>query len=65
VLMDAPYRLTVLLQDVAQVFGKDLPITLACDLTLPGERIYRGPLSQVLVQTNGKKAEFVLFLQTK
>ncbi len=65
VLMDAPYRLTVLLQDVAQVFGKELPVTLACDLTLPGERIYRGPLSQVLQQTNGKKAEFILFLQTR
>lgn len=65
VLMDAPYRLTPLLEDVAKVFGKELPITLACDLTLPGERIYRGPLSQVLQQTNGKKAEFILFLQTR
>lgn len=63
VLMDTPYRLTSLLQDVAQVFGSRAHINLACDLTLSSEHIYRGPVEQVLKQTNGKKCEFVLLIQ--
>jgi len=63
VLMDTPYRLTSLLNDVAQVFGKGAYINLACDLSLPGERIYRGTVEEVLTRANGKKAEFVLLVQ--
>jgi 16S rRNA (cytidine1402-2'-O)-methyltransferase len=62
VLMDTPYRLTPLLQDVALIFGRRVHINLACDLTLPSERIYRGAVEDVLVQTNGKKAEFILLV---
>jgi 16S rRNA (cytidine1402-2'-O)-methyltransferase len=64
VLLDTPYRLTTLLEDVSKVFGSGVRVTLACDLTLPGERIYRGTVEQVLKMTNGKKSEFVLIIQT-
>jgi 16S rRNA (cytidine1402-2'-O)-methyltransferase len=63
VLMDTPYRLTSLLQDVALIFGNNTHINLACDLTLKTEHIYRGPVEQILRQTNGKKCEFVLLVQ--
>lgn len=65
VLMDTPYRLTALLEDVAKIFGGGARITLACDLSLPGEHIYRGTVEQVLKATNGKKSEFVLIIQGK
>ena len=39
VLMDTPYRLGALLDDVAKTFGKGAQVTLACDLTLPKETI--------------------------
>ena len=65
VLMDTPYRLSALLEDVSKVFGSGSRITLACDLTLPGEHVYRGIIDQVLKQVAGKKSEFVLIIQSK
>lgn len=62
ILMDAPYRLAALLQDVAGVFGKGHVVTVAADLTLPREKIYRGPLSEVLQQVGTRKAEFILIV---
>jgi len=60
VLLDTPYRLTALLTDVSRVFGRGVNVILACDLTLPSERIFRGQVSSVLDQVGGKKYEFVL-----
>jgi 16S rRNA (cytidine1402-2'-O)-methyltransferase len=62
VLMDTPYRLSALLDDVGKVFGKNHAVTLACDLTLPKETIYRGTVAEVLSQVNKKKAEFILIV---
>ncbi len=62
VLMDTPYRLAALLQDVAGAFGRGHTVTLAADLTLRGERIFRGPLSEVIQQVSGRKAEFILIV---
>jgi 16S rRNA (cytidine1402-2'-O)-methyltransferase len=62
VLLDTPYRLTALLTDVSRVFGKGVNVILACDLTLPSERIFRGQISSILNQTSGKKCEFVLII---
>ena len=60
VLMDTPYRLTALLEDVVKVFGKGQWVMVAIDLTLPGEVVYRGEAGEVLKQVRGKKGEFVL-----
>jgi 16S rRNA (cytidine1402-2'-O)-methyltransferase len=62
VLLDTPYRLTALLQDVLKVFGKNAIVTLAADLTLPDEKILRGPVSELLSLQPGKKSEFILIV---
>ncbi|MCX8026053.1 MAG: 16S rRNA (cytidine(1402)-2'-O)-methyltransferase [Thermanaerothrix sp.] len=62
VLMDTPYRLMALLQEVAQVFGDQIPITLALDLTLPQETILRGTVSTIINTLKVRKAEFVLIV---
>jgi 16S rRNA (cytidine1402-2'-O)-methyltransferase len=62
VLMDTPYRLKTLLEEIVKVFGKGQKITVACDLTLPGEKIYRGSAADVLQQAGGRKSEFIMIV---
>jgi 16S rRNA (cytidine1402-2'-O)-methyltransferase len=62
VLMDTPYRMGALLDDVIRVFGKGQQIILACDLTLSGEIIYRGNVGEIRNRIGAKKAEFVLVI---
>lgn len=61
VIMDAPYRLAQLMEDVESIFG-GANITLAVDITLPGERIFRGPANLVRREVGQRKAEFVLII---
>jgi 16S rRNA (cytidine1402-2'-O)-methyltransferase len=63
VLMDTPYRMVSLVTDVLEIFGAGARLTLACDLTLPTERVYRGPAAHVLEKITGKKGEFILVVQ--
>ena len=62
VIMDTPYRLGVLLSDLAKVFGKGQFITLACDLTKPTEKIYRGTIGKIQELTANKKQEYILVI---
>jgi 16S rRNA (cytidine1402-2'-O)-methyltransferase len=62
VLMDTPYRLGALLDDVAKVFGKGQKITLAADLTTSKETIYRGSVGEVRGNVQKRKAEFILIV---
>ncbi len=62
VLMDTPYRLERLLQDVQKTFGKGRMITLGVNLTLPAEKIIHLPVGEVLQKFKGKKAEFILLV---
>ncbi|HOE35358.1 MAG: 16S rRNA (cytidine(1402)-2'-O)-methyltransferase [Chloroflexi bacterium] len=62
ILMDTPYRLAKLLGEVQQAFGKKQRVFLACDLTLPSEKLYHGTIEDVIRQTNNRKAEFILIL---
>lgn len=62
ILMDTPYRMAKLLAEVAKVFGKSQHITLACDLTLPEERVYRGSVAEVQAKAGQRKAEFILIV---
>ena len=62
VLMDTPYRLTKLLEEVAAIFGKKQDILLACDMTLKKEAIFRGSVSEILPKVSGQKREFILIL---
>ncbi|MFZ3150347.1 MAG: 16S rRNA (cytidine(1402)-2'-O)-methyltransferase [Anaerolineaceae bacterium] len=62
ILMDTPYRLGKLLQEVAQNFGKKQLIFLACDLTLPEEKILQGAVQDILATIQNRKAEFILII---
>ena len=62
VLMDTPYRMGALLDDVAKVFGKGQPVTLAADMTLSKETISRGSAAEVRQKVNKRKAEFILIV---
>ena len=62
VLMDAPYRLAPLLEDLEDVYGGGANVTLALDLTLPGESILRGTISEVKRSAGQRKSEFVLIV---
>jgi 16S rRNA (cytidine1402-2'-O)-methyltransferase len=62
ILMDTPYRLTKILEEVQSVFGKHQDILLACDLTLRKEAVFRGFISDILPKVSGQKREFILIL---
>ncbi|HEY60862.1 MAG TPA: 16S rRNA (cytidine(1402)-2'-O)-methyltransferase [Anaerolineae bacterium] len=62
VLMDTPYRLQRLLEDVKVVFGKQCRITLALNLTISDERIYHGSVHEVIQRMKQRKGEFVLIV---
>jgi len=62
VLMDTPYRMTKLLEEVLRIFSKNQEILLACDMTLTNEAIYRGRVGKILPKVKGQKREFILIL---
>jgi len=64
ILMDAPYRLSRLLSEVIDIFGKARKITLAFDLTLPGEKLLHGSVEHIFQQMKDKKGEFVLVVHS-
>jgi 16S rRNA (cytidine1402-2'-O)-methyltransferase len=67
VLMDTPYRLKRLLEDVVKFFGKKIPVVLAFQLTMKNEKFYRGNAEQILhiAENQNLKGEFVLILNNK
>jgi len=62
VLMDTPYRLGTLLDDVITVFGRGHMVTVAFDLTLPTETVYRGTAGDVRKQVGPRKGEFIMVI---
>lgn len=60
VLMDTPYRLKALLEDVGKVFGRQAFVTVALDLTLPSEVVLRGGTSEVINKIGSRKGEFIM-----
>lgn len=62
VVLDAPYRLTALLQDLRGVVGAARQIVVACELTMPSERVVRGSAAAVVehFQKHPFKGEFVI-----
>ncbi len=67
VLMDTPYRLKTLLNDVVVIMGGEIPCTLAFELTKEKEKFYRGKTKEVLAiaEKENLKGEFVLILNNK
>lgn len=65
ILMDTPYRMAKLLEEVANAFGKNQNIFLATDLTLPSEKIYLGPVQEIQNKVQNRKAEFILIIEKR
>ena len=62
ILMDTPYRLAKLLDEVSKTFGRQQQIFLSLDLTLSSEATYLGTVQDVASQVQARKAEFILIL---
>jgi 16S rRNA (cytidine1402-2'-O)-methyltransferase len=62
VLMDTPYRLGKLLEEVESIFGKYRQATLALDISLPGELILHAALIDIRQRVQARKGEFVLIV---
>ncbi len=67
ILMDTPYRLKSLLEDIVKILGKNIRTVLAFQLTMNDEKFYRGTAEEILkiVVENKLKGEFVLLLDLK
>ncbi len=67
VLLDTPYRLIRILNDVKISFGKKQKIVLAYKITMDEEQFFRGDVSKVLavVEKSNLKGEFVLLIDNK
>jgi 16S rRNA (cytidine1402-2'-O)-methyltransferase len=67
VLMETPYRLKKLLNDIINTFGKEQRIVLAYKLTMPEEVILRDSAIKILndVEKKNMKGEFVLLLDNR
>ena len=50
-----------------RVLGKKIPVVVAFQLTMDGEKFYRGSAEKILKQVEGKnlKGEFVLIVNNK
>ena len=62
VLMDTPYRLGKLLEEVKEFFGTGKLITIAIDLTQQSESVFHGPVQDVIKKADSRKGEFILIL---
>ncbi len=62
VFYEAPHKLLATLEDMAQAFGQDRPISLCRELTKLHEEVVRTTLGQAIAKytENGPKGEFVL-----
>ena len=67
VLMDTPYRLKTLLEDVVKLLGANIPCVLAFELTKEKEKFYRGNAQNILsaVERENLKGEFVLIIKNQ
>ena len=66
-LMDTPYRLKTLMEDVVKILGANIPCVLAFELTKEKEKFYRGNAGNILkhVEKENLKGEFVLIIQNR
>lgn len=65
VLLEAPYRLPQLLDDLVDGIGKDRPACVAVELTMPKERVHRGTLLALRDRflAHPFKGEFVVVIE--
>lgn len=62
VLMDTPYRLGSLLNELKENMGKKRKIFVATELNKPQEKLYRGSIETILKSMPKEKSEFIIVL---
>ena len=67
VIMETPYRLRRIIEDIVNSFGPNQKIVLAYKLTMPEEYIFRGSAQKILAEIEKKKlkGEFVLLVDNR
>ena len=67
IVLDAPYRLAALLEDMRAVLGAQRRVVVACNLTMADENVARGTMEEVVAhfQKNPFKGEFVIVVEGK
>ena len=67
IIMETPYRLKSILNDITKVFSEKTKAVIAFNLTLPTEQFYRGSIKDLLklVEEKNLKGEFVLMIDNK
>lgn len=67
VLLDTPYRLKSLMEDIVKLLGSAIPCVLAFELTKENEKFFRGNAGNILnrVEKEKLKGEFVLIIKNK
>jgi len=67
VLLDTPYRLKSLMEDIVKLLGSNIPCVLAFELTKENEKFYRGNPGNILnvVEKEKLKGEFVLIIKNQ
>lgn len=67
VILDTPYRLKTLLNDIVKILGPNKPVVLAFQITMKTEKFYRGTAAQVLAtaEKQNLKGEFVLLINNR
>ena len=67
IIMETPYRLKSILNDITKVFLEKTKGVIAFNLTLPTEQFYRGSIKDLLklVEEKNLKGEFVLMIDNK
>jgi 16S rRNA (cytidine1402-2'-O)-methyltransferase len=65
--LDAPYRLNALLEDLRGALGSERKMVVACELTMPTEKVVRGTTSQIVkhFRENPFKGEFTIVIAGK
>jgi len=67
VLLDTPYRLKSLMEDIVKLLGSNIPCVLAFELTKENEKFYRGNTGNIfnVVDREKLKGEFVLIIKNQ
>jgi len=67
VVLDAPYRLAAVLEDMRTAVGANRQVVVACELTRPTEKVVRGAAGQVVehFRIHPFKGEFVIVVAGK
>lgn len=67
VLLDTPYRLKSLMEDIVKLIGANVPCVLAFELTKEKEKFYRGNTGKILnvIEREKLKGEFVLIIKNQ